>query len=265
MISDWRSQWSAYSGQTDPIFPFGFVMLSTWDDTANTTCGNGEALQSCPVAAVRWAQYTALFEVPNASPPNTFMAVAVDWGDATSPYDDIHPRYKQQVASRLANAGLAVVYGYDYYWTGPMAARAVSDGSTITVSFAACGAEGLFIKNRNYVHFEAGDALNIWVCGLFAASLLNMCEDTRLHRVLERNVRFAEPHWPSSPHPLQLVHGAVRACSGASAVRGLLCCRTAAGGSVPTASRISLGLPCHKSTRTVRVCCVNFLHDTRNR
>ena len=36
-------------------------------------------------------------------------------------FGDIHPRYKQQVAQRLANAGLAVAYGYDYYWTGPIA------------------------------------------------------------------------------------------------------------------------------------------------
>ena len=53
--------------------------------------------------------------------PNTFMSIAVDLGDAQSPFDDIHPRYKQQVAQRLANAGLAVAYGYDYYWTGPVA------------------------------------------------------------------------------------------------------------------------------------------------
>ena len=53
--------------------------------------------------------------------PNTFMSIAVDLGDATSPFGDIHPRYKQQVAQRLANAGLAVAYGYDYYWTGPIA------------------------------------------------------------------------------------------------------------------------------------------------
>ncbi len=57
--------------------------------------------------------------VPNPAMPNTFMSVAVDWGDPNSPYTDIHPRYKQQVAARLANAGLAA-YGYDNYWTGPI-------------------------------------------------------------------------------------------------------------------------------------------------
>ena len=86
MIADWRAQWHvATGGQTDPQFPFGFVVLSTWGDTANTTCGNGNAMSSCPVAAVRWNQLAGYGVVPNAAMPNTFMAVAVDWGDPTSP------------------------------------------------------------------------------------------------------------------------------------------------------------------------------------
>ena len=121
MIADWRAQWYNYTGgQTEEEFPFGFVMLSTWDDYENATCGNNP-IQACTVAAVRWGQTADYGYVPNPAMPNTFMSVAVDLGDANSPFNDIHPRYKQQVASRLANAGLAVAYGYDYYWTGPIA------------------------------------------------------------------------------------------------------------------------------------------------
>ena len=50
--------------------------------------------------------------------PNTFYSVAYDLGDPTSPFGDIHPRYKQQVSARLVNAGLAIAYGQDTYWTG---------------------------------------------------------------------------------------------------------------------------------------------------
>ena len=123
MIADWRTKWAHFTqDQTDPLFPFGFVMLSTWFDKYNFTCGNNPP-DSCPVAAVRWGQTANYGFVPNPVMPNTFMSVAVDWGDpnyTNITLSDIHPPYKQQVAARLANAGLAVAYGYDNYWTGPI-------------------------------------------------------------------------------------------------------------------------------------------------
>ena len=60
MIADWRAQWFNYTGGlTDPLFPFGFVMLSTWNDVANTTCGNNPP-DTCVVAIVRWGQTARL-------------------------------------------------------------------------------------------------------------------------------------------------------------------------------------------------------------
>lgn len=163
MIADWRAKWNEYTnGVSNAEFPFGFVMLSTWNDEQNTTCGNNP-VESCVVAIVRWGQTAGYGYVPNPAMPNTFMAIAVDWGDATSPYTDIHPRYKQQVAARLANAGLAVAYDRsEIYWTGPIAQTAVSDGNAITITFGAVGESGLFIKNENYVHFEVGIANGTW-------------------------------------------------------------------------------------------------------
>ena len=163
MIEDWRAQWNNYTnGINNAEFPFGFVMLSTWDDTENVTCGNNPP-ESCVVAIVRWGQTGGYGYVPNPKMPNTFMSIAYDWGDPTSPWTDIHPRYKQQVAARLANAGMAVAYDRsDIYWTGPIAQSAMSDGSSITVTFAATGASGLYIKYQDYVHFEVGTTNNTW-------------------------------------------------------------------------------------------------------
>jgi hypothetical protein len=162
MISDWRANWANLSG-TNPLFPFGFVVLSTWDDTANTTCGNNPP-EDCPVAQVRWGQTAGVGYVPNEALPNTFFAIAFDYGDATSPFSDIHPRYKQQVAARLANAGLAQAYGQtERYWSGPIASTATSNGTAVTITFESNGASGLYIKNTNYVHFEVENSSGDWI------------------------------------------------------------------------------------------------------
>ncbi len=64
MINDWRAQFNLNSNnQTSLTFPFGFVILSTYQDTANVTCGNGNPATQCPWAMVRWSQYAAYFKV----------------------------------------------------------------------------------------------------------------------------------------------------------------------------------------------------------
>ena len=62
--------------------------------------------------------------------PNTFMAVAMDLGDFASPYSSVHPRYKQDVGSRLTLGALQVVYGRQVNSHGPFPSNAVrtSDG-----------------------------------------------------------------------------------------------------------------------------------------
>eukprot|EP01084_Bolivina_argentea_P115747 205780_1 len=120
MISDWRLKWNQYSN-TSITFPFGSVQISVWGDTSNVTCGTSSAWNECIGAAqVRWAQTGNMGYLPNKELPNVFMAVATDLGDPKSPFGDIHPRYKQQMAKRLSNAALNLVYGYsDIYWLGP--------------------------------------------------------------------------------------------------------------------------------------------------
>ena len=174
MIEDWRAQWSnASTGISNAQFPFGFVMLSTVGDTDNVTCGNN-APSACGWAEVRWGQTGGYGYVPNPKMPNTFMSIAYDWGDPLSPYTDVHPRYKQPVAARLANAGLAVAYGRsELYWTGPIGQGAVANGASITVTFASVGAQGLYIRNPDYVHFEVQAADGSWAPVAIVAHTFN--------------------------------------------------------------------------------------------
>lgn len=103
LIEDWRETFHEGSdGQTEQNFPFGFVQLSTANQDIN---------DSFP--RIRWHQTADYGYVPNKEMPNTFMAVALDLCDDSSPYGSIHPRDKQSVAYRLYLGALAVAYGKD--------------------------------------------------------------------------------------------------------------------------------------------------------
>ena len=68
MIQSWRHHWHALSGGQNPLFPFGFVQLSTWHAGHNATCGDGltrEDSASCDVGVVRWGQTANNGSVPN--------------------------------------------------------------------------------------------------------------------------------------------------------------------------------------------------------
>ena len=151
MINSWRYEWSLYSDTSD-LFPFGFIQLSTWDDTTlNVTCGNN--YDCTTVAAVRFGQTGNYGYVPNPKlSDNIYFATAIDLGDAGSPFTDIHPRYKQQVGKRLSNAAMNVVYGDTGgfpYIQGPVAEYGVSysGNNTIQIVFRNVAEKGLEIKN----------------------------------------------------------------------------------------------------------------------
>ena len=135
MIDDWRMKW-AINSDTNKDFPFGFVHLSTWSDSANGTCITGSTCEA--TAIVRHGQTANYGYVPNEKMKNTFVATAIDLGDATSPYGDIHPRYKQQIAKRLSDAALNVIYGEsERYISGPIAdsAMMIGDSTMININF----------------------------------------------------------------------------------------------------------------------------------
>ncbi|XP_046574663.1 sialate O-acetylesterase-like [Haliotis rubra] len=107
MIDDWRDRFhQASGGQTDPVFPFGFVQLAPWRDNDTITTGFTD---------IRWHQTADYGYVPNDRMKNTFMAVAMDLPDFTSPYTGVHPRDKEDVSMRLCTAGLAVAYNQSQF------------------------------------------------------------------------------------------------------------------------------------------------------
>eukprot|EP01060_Flectonema_neradi_P030827 TRINITY_DN4553_c0_g2_i5.p2 TRINITY_DN4553_c0_g2~~TRINITY_DN4553_c0_g2_i5.p2 ORF type:complete len:524 (+),score=123.72 TRINITY_DN4553_c0_g2_i5:2206-3777(+) len=154
MIRNWRARW-AIASNTSSLFPFGFVQISTWGDHNNGTCTNeGQCIDT---AIVRHGQLGNYSQVPNKVMPAVFMATGVDLGDPTSPFGDIHPRFKQQVTKRLSDAALNVAYGQDVYYSGPIASSVSLKGSTIEITFTNISSS---LQVKNSMGFEVRDATN---------------------------------------------------------------------------------------------------------
>ena len=113
MIADWRKAWR----QGD--FPFLFVQL------ANFTEVQKDASAPSAWAELREAQLMTL------SLPNTAMAVTMDIGDAA----DIHPKNKQEVGWRLAQAALGTVYGRKVPYSGPIYESMAAEEGKIRLRF----------------------------------------------------------------------------------------------------------------------------------
>ena len=129
MIADWRNQWD--QGE----FPFLFVQLANFlkkdDQPRDDIWPNLRNAQTKTLAL-----------------NNTAMAVAIDVGEA----NDIHPRDKQSVGHRLALAALAVAYGRDVAYQGPMFKSMQIDGDRIRIEFDHVS-DGLVIKGDKLTGF----------------------------------------------------------------------------------------------------------------
>lgn len=131
LIKDWRKQW----GGDD--FPFLFVQL------ANFNSGG-------PVdqwAYLREAQNKAL------ELANTGMAVTIDIGNP----DDIHPRNKQDVGARLAQAAQAVAYGDASVFTGPMYESMRVAGDSVVVTFKEVGSGLMKLPDEEVMGFTIAE------------------------------------------------------------------------------------------------------------
>lgn len=71
MVAAWREIWSATSGTTDPLAPFGLVTIAP-----SGSEGAGQHL-----SAFRWAQTANFGVLPNTAMPRTFVAQAYDLND----------------------------------------------------------------------------------------------------------------------------------------------------------------------------------------
>jgi len=120
MITAWRQLLN------NPTLPFLFVQLAPWNNSA-------EGGPQFALSQMRVAQQLA-----QAITPFSGFASAIDLGDIDSPDNNIHPRDKQDVGSRLALVGEDLIYGADVVSTGPVftLAEVVSDSPpTVRVTF----------------------------------------------------------------------------------------------------------------------------------
>ena len=174
MVAQWRSVWSAAPGTTDPLAPFGFVTIA--DGTEE-----GWGLNA---GGLHWAQTANYGQVPNPALPNAFSALAHDAGDpwdadgsaggcggyqccvdAYVPLGAkcvgdhrgewsingtggfmgyLHPRTKDTVARRLAQATYATVYApaSGVLASGPVLAGCTVAGTTLTLAFDQARLQG---------------------------------------------------------------------------------------------------------------------------
>ncbi|HEX5324689.1 MAG TPA: sialate O-acetylesterase [Capsulimonadaceae bacterium] len=141
MIDDWRTRWGEGS------FPFLIVQLANFMATKPQPSESGWA-------ELREAQLMTWQHVPN-----TGMAVIIDIGDA----NDIHPKDKQDVGSRLALAAGAVAYGdtRDEY-SGPIYKSMTTEGNRIHLTFDHLGG-GLVAKGGLLSGFAIAGADKHWV------------------------------------------------------------------------------------------------------
>jgi sialate O-acetylesterase len=123
MIEEWRKAWN--QGR----FPFMFVQLANFQERYDYPTDSG------------WARLQEA-QTQTLSLANTGMASTIDIGDA----NDVHPRNKQDVGSRLWLQALNLVYGENLTYSGPMYRGHVINGNKVEITFDHVG-RGLTIKN----------------------------------------------------------------------------------------------------------------------
>jgi sialate O-acetylesterase len=139
MIRDWRATW----GQGD--FPFLFVQLAAFGP-------NSPKLGESDWAELREAQLMTL-----SASPKTGMAVAIDVGTL----DNIHPRNKQPVGSRLALAARAVAYLEKLVHSGPVYQAVKIEGDKAILSFKHLGT-GLEARGGELKGFIIAGEDKVW-------------------------------------------------------------------------------------------------------
>ncbi|HLT53130.1 MAG TPA: sialate O-acetylesterase [Flavobacteriaceae bacterium] len=127
MINDWRNHWQ------QGAFPFYFVQLSSFNQN------NGNSNQGSAWAELREAQ-TYTWETVE----NTGMCVTTDVGEA----NDIHPRNKQDVGSRLAAIALNKDYGKNNMFSGPKFKSYKIEDNQIVLEFDYLGS-GLKLEGNS--------------------------------------------------------------------------------------------------------------------
>ena len=117
MIKSWRDEW----GQGD--FSFYWVQLADF------------LPESAQPKESAWAELREAQTMTMSRLPKTGEAVIIDLGEA----QDIHPRNKQDVASRLARWALAKDYGVNIPYQSPTYKSMEKDGGKVVLHFEHVG------------------------------------------------------------------------------------------------------------------------------
>jgi sialate O-acetylesterase len=125
MIRNWRQDW----GEGD--FPFFFVQLAPF-----------MKIQAAPQESA-WAELREAQRLTTLAVPQTAMAVITDVGEE----NDIHPRRKEPVGSRLARAARAVAYHEEIEYAGPTYQSMQVEGNHVILQFQHKGG-GLVARGR---------------------------------------------------------------------------------------------------------------------
>jgi sialate O-acetylesterase len=135
MIQNWRHDW----GQGD--FPFLFVQLAPWQNIVKEP-------QESQWAELREAQLFTSLHLPH-----TGMAVITDVGEEK----DIHPKQKEPVGARLALAALAIAYGQNIAYSGPIYDHMKVEGNKALLYFKHTG-RGLEARGGEMTGFTLAGA-----------------------------------------------------------------------------------------------------------
>lgn len=125
LITDWRTHFG------NPGLPFLFVQLANYGDEPKDPAESNWA-------ELREAQTLTL------SLPHTGMATAIDIGEA----QDIHPKNKQDVGSRLGKVALRVAYSQNVVSSGPVYKSMKIEGSSVVIGFS--NADGGLVTRDKY-------------------------------------------------------------------------------------------------------------------
>ena len=141
MIQDWRKAWGIN-------FPFYIAQLA-----------NYQAVQTGPEES-EWAELREAQLVATRL-ENTGLAVLIDIGEAA----DIHPKNKAEVGRRLALNALALTYGKDIPYSGPIYSSYMIEGSSMRISFdhtdgglrtsGGSALEGFYMAGADHVFHKA--------------------------------------------------------------------------------------------------------------
>lgn len=175
MIDDWRSRWN----QSE--FTFLVVQLA-----------NYLKRETVPVES-NWAELREAQALAAAQDPSIGLAVTIDIGEG----NDIHPKNKQDVGTRLALAAEAIAYGRDLIYSGPTFTEMEVKGRQAILHFDH-SAGGLISKTPEIGGFAIRDADNdfVWANAVIEGETIRLSAENVKHPVA---VRYAWANNPEAP------------------------------------------------------------------